>query len=162
MTIKRKLQILCLIASVTFQSCYSDVKDSSFVTGLKDGDSLLLYAYYADCGEWGGHSERVSISKKNGDLIATFFKDTVRCDTIVDATRRDILRVNKEVTTTGRKEINRYIQSLIIQTKKKEAPISNAAKGFLIVSKDTTIRYVNWEMNWKGFDTLKNVLFQIN
>ncbi|HXB42354.1 MAG TPA: hypothetical protein VNZ49_17580 [Bacteroidia bacterium] len=136
---------------------------SSLIVNLKQGDTLALFAEFADCGEWGGHRENIIIVKKDNDLLATYYKDTVDCDSLpinsLNLKRKNVVEKSKLLTSTDRNRIIKYIDNLKIACKKKESPQSNSANSFRLYSKGVLMWYTNWQKDWKEFTKLKVKIF---
>jgi uncharacterized membrane protein len=134
---------------------------SPLITRLKTNDTLLLYAQYSECGEWGGHEEYINITPTEKGLLAVFswnkpkvckseFKDA---PPITNGTSKIL---NPEEKTI----ISSYISDLADAKSKNEKPSWNMLDVFTVHTKDSTLEFENWNRGWKGFEKLRNKVFR--
>ena len=154
-----RIKLLTLISLSTLFSCNQTSLKSPFVDNIKQGDTLTLFAEFADCGEWGGHIEKVYLTKKENNLWVTFYKDTVSCDNDPDATRKKCIENSKVLETADRNKVIEYIDSFIIASKTEQMPLSNASNYFKIISRDSTLKFIDWKMDWKEFNKMRQKIF---
>jgi len=156
-TLKFKIGISILL--LTFSSCNMHNPKSPFLDNIKQGDTLTLFAEYADCGEWGGHIEKLFVTKRGSDFWITFYKDTVSCKDDPNNNRKKIIEKSKLLATGDKKQIIEYINNLLIECRKVPILISNASNNFRLINKDTSFQYNDYTMEWKEFSRLKNKIF---
>lgn len=157
-----KLRLVTSISLLFLISCSQPVLKSPIVDSIKQGDTLTLFAEFADCGEWGGHIEKVVLTKKNNDLWVTFYKDSVSCDNDPDVNRKVILEQSQILQSDDRNKIVNYIDKFMLESKREQKPLSNACNYFRIISKDTILEFDDWKMDWKEFRLLRDEMTDAN
>jgi|GEM_PF-2586636 len=101
MKISRNIILLALINIFAFSSCqqgnkkqddtakkeelssfyFSYYKELKNVLGVvRWGDTLTITIHFSDCGEWGGHQEKIILFNNDNQVNARFVADTVNCD----------------------------------------------------------------------------------
>lgn len=150
------LKFTLLISLLILFGCNQTILKSVIIDNIKQGDTLTLYAEYADCGEWGGHIEKIYLTSKEADLWVTFYKDTVSCDNDPNTTRKKIIEQSQILKSIDRNKVVKYINNFMLESKKEQEPFSNAANYFRIINNDTTFEFIDWKMDWKEFEVLRN------
>ncbi len=153
-----KLKYLFLIAFIF--GCKQDSLKSSLLDNLNQGDTLTLYAQFADCGEFGGHIEKVEITKKENTFWKAFYKDTVSCETDPNQNRKKTIGLSEQLTSRDRININTYIAKFKKAITREQNSISVSANLFQIVTKDSTIQYIDWAKTWNEFKIIQNQTFE--
>jgi len=128
--------------------------------------SLIIYANFDECGEWGGHKEDLVIfAKSDNKFYATFKKSKVDCNQVgtlygtpefhnSDYEKTFMLDANHK------KAIKDYTQNLI-QSKFSERHPGHAGKSFGIIKTDSTLIidvYDNNSDNFKSYKELQKKL----
>ncbi|MGE0638020.1 MAG: hypothetical protein AB7P01_16370 [Bacteroidia bacterium] len=123
------------------------------------GDTLTLSARYSECGEWGGHIEKLHLIRKQNDLWITLYIDTVSCDDDPNATRKQIIDKSKRLKKEDKNSIVMYIDKFMVDSKKDNFPLGNSSHSFMIINKDTTLKFTDWSLQWREFKTLRQTIF---
>jgi hypothetical protein len=135
-------------------------------------DTLQIQVEMSECGEWGGHKEKIYIYRRlDNNLYATYQRDTVPCGKIVskngvgvldDELRIITMDTTVRFTRTNEKQVKSFIKRIFKLTLMDQLPISNFGDNYQILKTDSTfiIEYLNWA-NKKNthFQTLKHHLF---
>jgi hypothetical protein len=143
---------------------------------LIQGDTLRLTATFSECGEWGGHRERIHIyatansypadkagsasSKKH--FTAVWLLDTIGCQR---PTRRFFVAGRQEKLTAAEEAmVAGYIERLAAYGKRKQDIPPISGNVFLVIGPKGQIqlRVLDWKQQWQGFDSLRNRLFKPN
>jgi len=157
-TTLRKLTIALILSTVI--SCTESRIDSPLLDNLTPKDTVTLFAQYSECGEWGGHIEKIYLTKEEDQLRATLYKDTMVCVSGPDFGKRTKLpETSKVLTIKERNKVIRYIDTFFVATKLHEFPDANASYHFQILTKDSIYEYLNWKRNWKEFNKLSKDIF---
>lgn len=152
--------ILTLISILMITSCHQKTIKSEFIDNMKVGDTLVLYAMFADCGEWGGHIEKICLTKFGNGLYANLYIDSVSCATDPNDTRKKLLEKTQKLSAMNINMIATYISKLNIVGKIKPDGISNTCDLYKITSKDTSMEYKDYNTNWKEFKILRHAIFK--
>ena len=132
---------------------------------------MVLKAFFADCGEWGGHHETFNIFRVNleNELAFVYERDTVKCFDPQLFNRRIVERIEGSISNEQSIFIEEYLIAVLRKSFDKEGP-SNAGNGYTIQQKGydywidsipmLNIRYSNYRRDWIEFETLKEKLFQ--
>ena len=153
------IKVIIIISILTLVSCGQTKLQSSFIDNINIGDTLTLYAKFSDCGEWGGHIEKIQITKKASGLESIFYKDTVSCENDPDLTRKKTMEISKPLTIPYENCIIKYIDSLLIRANKTVGILGNSCNHYELISKDKTYKYLDFEENWQGFNEMRNEIF---
>lgn len=134
----------------------------AYLSKFKEGDTLIVGARLADCGEWGGHTESIRVFRlSGGELVANYEKDTLQCPNPGFKTRHIVERLGTELTNAKKEVLARFISQLIGRTYHTE--VVNHASDIYTVDrpdKELKVEYWNYERNWSSaFLGLKGELF---
>src|SRR5262249_43489736 len=136
------------------------------LNALKEGDSLTLTAYFDDCGEWGGHDEKIIIIKEKDEFLATYFKYSSMCESgkQEDSVIKVLVKKSKILTVFDSTNIEKFIDDLVEATNDKEHnfPSGNAGTFFSILfnnSKSAEIYDYTKGKYWGKFSGLVNGIF---
>jgi hypothetical protein len=141
-------------------------------TSISQLDTLQIQVEMSECGEWGGHKEKIYIHRrKDNNLYATYQRDTVPCGKIVSkngvGVLDDKLRIITVDTTVQfkseyEKNVKSFIKRIFKLSLKDQLPLSNFGDNYQIQKTDSTfiIEYLNFS-NKKNthYQTLKQSLF---
>lgn len=85
-------------------------------------DTIIITVGFNDCGEWGGHIEKIYLMNHNGGIQARLVIDSVPCDSIVvvediyagvDDNKRQIIKdTTKSLTNNDEKIINLFLNRI--------------------------------------------------
>lgn len=120
-------------------------------------DTLVLGASYADCGEWGGHTEVMKIFRRKGEAFRIVYKrDTVNCPDPALFNRRIVEHKEDWLTPEQGNKVVSYVQEIAQLALQNEIG-SNAGNVFCVSRKDIglELHYSNHSLDWRGFDDLK-------
>ena len=122
-------------------------------------DTLILGAFFSDCGEWGGHTEVMRIFRRDRTLWIVYERDTVNCPDPALFNRRIVEQKENQLTHEQGKKVVAYVQAFERLTSKGDA-FGNAANVFTVSRKDKGLEfeYLNASRDWNGFDDLKQTL----
>ena len=149
--------LIGLLASVFSMSGQNPIATSR----INQGDTVILFTRYIDCGEWGGHHEKVKIYKANGQVWLRYSKDTVSCENDdPDQFRRQITDLKKRINSNHLKQVDRYIKNIYKKSKEERYPCSNAFRVFRIEAKGDEVEFADSCTNWDDFLTLCKKLLQ--
>lgn len=131
---------------------------SPMLEHLRNGDTLTLFAEYDECGEWGGHIEKVKIVKKDKVFWAYYYSDTAICgeEVVIRHLKSSHARM---LTEQDKHVITIFINKLKLAAKSKEIPESNSYCYFKIITKRKKIEFLNWKKNWTSFREMREELF---
>jgi hypothetical protein len=155
----KSLKPTILISFLFLTSCNTTILKSEFIDNIRQGDTLTLYAEYADCGEWGGHMEKLYVTNTENILWISFYKDTVSCDNEPNVSRKKIIEKSKILETNERNKVVKYINKFLVDSKIEQETWSNASNYFKIINKDSTFEFVDRKMSWKEFRILRDEIF---
>ena len=160
--------VLCLLLSVTSCQQYK----LNLFTSISQLDTLQIQVEMTECGEWGGHKEKIYIHRrKDNNLYATYQRDTVPCGKIVSKNGVGVLDDKLRIITVDttiqfnskyEKDVKSFIKRIFKLSLKDQLPLSNFGDNYQIRITDSTfiIEYLNFA-NKKNthYQTLKQRLF---
>lgn len=163
------IKLILLISTLSFfVSCSNSNNKSDEKLNLLDNiygnDTLTIKVLFADCEEWGGHTERMDIYRKdNKTLMLNYQKDTVNCPDPDKFDRKIIDKWTTELSETNQVDILNFIHELTDMSFKDEG-ISNASNYYIINRNisNLKIEYSNYGMDWSGFKDLKSKITTAN
>lgn len=130
-------------------------------------DTLRLYAYFDECGEFGGHREQIRIYKIKGTipgdsldtLGADFLIDTVKC--APDNSKRLFRKTKTKILTRNDKKVLLKYMSELLENALNETWRSNAGKGYGVKCEipKLDVSYLDDEQDWDGFYEMRNSVF---
>lgn len=126
-------------------------------------DTLTIEAQFADCGEWGGHIERIDIYQTNNSVVALFTKDTVKCPDPANTNRNMIHESTLNLSEEDQIDVVNFLQELMKRSFQDE--VVNHAGNYYQASRsngELFIRFNNYHMDWTGFERLKMDLTKAN
>jgi len=106
------LLVVCSICLISGTNGQSEDRIRFDYNSFKKCDTLKIVAYIADCGEWGGHYEYITIFKKNNNFYANLKRDPpcqsgiLRLDVIPD-----VYFSEKKLNKKFRNDILKFIAS---------------------------------------------------
>jgi len=116
-------------------------------------DTLMIYARFSECGEWGGHREIFKIYRDtNNNFISNFIKDTVKCeeDDFIEYKGKIVFSFSKTLTTEDQILIQNYLWNLQKEDLKgNDFPYSNL---YIAKSNNLSIAITGY---WDEFNELK-------
>ena len=133
-------------------------KTREFFKNIIGEDTLTIQARFADCGEWGGHHERLDIYRKvDGNLWIHYLKDSVTCPDPTFFNRHLVNERNDKLTEEGQLAVYDFINEILDRSLNTDEGIGNAANSYIVTRKfdNLNIEYHNFNLNWTGFDKLK-------
>jgi hypothetical protein len=149
---------------VIVTSC--DSGDKLDFSAFDNFTSLTLKAYFhddTDCGEWGGHSETMSIVERDNKLIFSYKQDSSRCLIRSLAEKKlssDIKRdCEGELSTEKQKLVADYVKEVYSYDPSKYS-LSNAPDYYSVELKGrftTRIFRIDYTGDdWRKFEELRN------
>jgi hypothetical protein len=136
-----------------------------YLADFGPGDTLLMEAHIADCGEFGGHSEDIRLFRNSeGRMMASYDRDSVNCK---EAYREGFPRMRKPVEhkevdmdEQKMKTVDGFIRSLVGRVGRKERDW-NSSNDYRASrpSRALKVDYSNRDMDWSGFFDMKRKLF---
>jgi len=97
--------------------------------------------------------------KKENQFWATFYMDTVFCEKDPYPYRKKLIEKSKILKVSDRNYVIKYIDSFMVASKKEQNALSNASCFFRVINKDTTVKFIDWTMEWKEFGTMRDEIF---
>ncbi|RSK36286.1 hypothetical protein [Hymenobacter metallilatus] len=138
------------------------------LTNLSWGDTIQLQAFYADCGEFGGHLERIKVflpeSSPEGPPVAVLLLDSTNCE--IDP-KQHLLFMAQQVNLSVSQQYNveEYMRELLVYGQQK-FPSVNASNGFSasLYSQEMGVKMVDIRVSdtrftFDGFSRLRQSLF---
>ncbi|RSK42318.1 hypothetical protein [Hymenobacter perfusus] len=138
------------------------------LANLSWGDTIQLQAFYADCGEFGGHLERIKIflptSSPEGQPIAVLLLDSTNCET--DQKQHLLFKAQQvRLSVSQQHKVEEYMRDLLVYGQQK-FPSVNASNGFVaslysqeMGVKIVDIRVFDTRFTFDGFSRLRQSLF---
>ena len=131
-------------------------------------DTLSLSANYSECGEWGGHREKIYVymsgearkespdpAKWQGPLHATWLLDTIGCSYRDD--RKYVEQATIQLTSVQEAAILKYAQELTVRSLRSNWPV-HGGNAFSLRYDKSYIRIYPAD-EWDKFDGLRAELF---
>jgi hypothetical protein len=126
----------------SLDSLFNEDKKDIFNTLSVNSDTLNLYAFISDCGEFGGHKEVIRIYSKEIEhrYILNYKRYYSNCDSIGRYLLHDKVEfeMNIKLTDKNKKSIFSYIQKLL-ELKLNQQFYSNANNTFSVYKSDSTL-----------------------
>lgn len=148
-----------LVICSAFQE--NEVADA-YLGKFGEGDTLVINARFADCGEWGGHAENIKVFRSvDGELTANYERDTLKCPNPTFKARHIVERKSTVVTKEKKAALAKFIAQLIGRTYHPEE-VNHASDiyGVQRRAKSLKVEYWNYDQNWSSaFIGLKKELF---
>lgn len=129
-------------------------------------EKLILSAHFDECGEWGGHFERMVIyGKGEKDIYLDYQKFKVYCDSIDQKTHcpvqlKEIVRTFK-LNESYKKAIFDYIQRMI-KSKMGESFPGHSGCSFSVINADSTLVIKVYDHKSFDFESYNNLLSELN
>lgn len=166
-----RLSLIFLIASVnTFAQSNAELQFR--LDSLLVGDSIIITAKLPSCGEFGHHTEEITIKKNRKGTVA-LLKQQKPCqlkNNLQIIPPRAIKSVKKQATPIESpvlltpleiKQINQFLTDFSNYKVNRNSGIWNTYAGFTVrIPNNTTYVISDETMKWDQFTTLKNSLFQ--
>lgn len=154
-------------------SCSDSEKENSddyfygFLRNSKNNHNVLLTinTRFDECGEWGGHNEKITIFSKNEDekIYADYEETKVDCASLGkygNLNQTVSVRKTQKIDELKKTAIKEYLKDLI-EYKSKGFVIGNSGKSYYAVSQDSSFQirlYSNDSDCEKSFKELKSKL----
>ncbi|GAB2953534.1 hypothetical protein GCM10027048_18400 [Hymenobacter coalescens] len=168
----------CALFLLVAKWCSSDLApaarlgEAHVFQNLSWGDTLVLSAWFSECGEWGGHREQILIYLRSdkrpeagrsfvkwrqSPFTATWLFDSVRCP---GPSRKYILKGQRLIDVDDERLIARYLQELQASSFKAIQP-ANSGNIYLAALTDGTLQleFHNTGYRWDGYTALRDQLF---
>lgn len=147
---------------------FFDFEDNSVLGDIRHSTQLEFFAYFVECGEFGGHKEKIIMYRddKNEILYIDFLIDTATCSFY------DTLNFQKSQTVIlGEKQeqaVANYLQNLLERSLTNQFPVCHVTEFYKAIKySDFTPDYIDTTMileyhscseNWQSFQSLKKNL----
>lgn len=126
---------------------------------------LTINTRFDECGERGGHNEKITVFSKNDDtkIYADYEETEVDCGSLGkygDLNQNILLRKTQKIDELKKSAIKNYFKELV-EYKSKDFVTGNSGKSYYAVSQDSSfqIRLYNNDSNCeKSFEKLKSNL----
>lgn len=120
-------------------------------------DTLIILVQLDDCGEWGGHTEKLVLyGVDQNKVFAHYSKDSVKCNEM--DTKQPLIIKDTVIQLDNRKQkqVSLFIQKLI-EVKLFNICISNSGNYYQISTSDSTLNIIFYDTRkiWKGYEKLK-------
>jgi len=128
---------------------------------------LIIYAYFDECGEWGGHEESFEIfSKHDQEFYAEYTRTKVDCEKIGALYGKPEFQqayVKKELKLENKQKvaINKYLLSLL-KSKIKERFPGHAGQTFGAMKTDSTFVVDVYDRDKKNLENYNRLLKEFN
>ena len=138
----------------------SSAMDHAVLEQINYRDTLILSTTYCDCGEWGGHYEKMYIYR-DSDLYVKYIKDTVNC-VLDDVVHKPYFTGVKKINSYEANLIEHYIRQVDRLSKEEQEPCANAANIFAVTFRDKRTEYIDMLCtDWDQFYILPQQLFGV-
>ena len=128
---------------------------------------LFLNARFSECGEWGGHNEKMTIyAKSDKEFYLDYKKFKVNCASIdeyygtPDFQKLEIEKTLK-LNDVNKKSISSYIQRMV-KSKVEERHPGHAGNSFSIIKSDSTLIIDVYGGGIFSFDSYNRLLTELN
>ena len=118
--------------------------DEAVLGGNGYDGKLLIEATFSECGEWGGHEEKMIVfGKPDKEIYLNYRKFKVNCDSIgayygtPDFQKLEFEKILK-LNEANKKSISAYILRMV-KSKMKERFPGHAGNHFLVINSDSTL-----------------------
>ena len=154
-------------------SCSDSVKENSedyfygFLRNSKNNYNVLLTinTRFDECGEWGGHFEKITIFSKNEDekIYADYEETKVDCGSLGkygNLNQNVSVRKTQKMNDLKKTAIKNYLRNLV-DYKSKDFVTGNSGKSYSAVSQDSSFQislYTNSSDCERSFKELKSKL----
>ncbi|WP_431244147.1 hypothetical protein ACQ9BO_07150 [Flavobacterium sp. P21] len=128
---------------------------------------LIIYAYFDECGEWGGHNESFEIfAKPDKEFYANYKRTKVDCNKLGELYGKPEFQqpyINKEIKLANKQKIaiNNYLSQLI-KSKIKEGFPGNAGQTFGAIKTDSTLVIDVYDGDRTNLKNYNNLLKEFN
>ena len=162
-----------ILTFILFPNCKNTVQNERvhFFEALEIGktkrnSNFLIEARFSECGEWGGHSEKINLySDTNLNIYAWYQVYSYNCDSLYfyygNENLNPIIEKDKLLGDKEKQSIKDYIQRLS-QAKIIERFPGHSGNVFLVANSDSSLFikvYDRTEENVNSFNKLTNELF---
>ena len=128
---------------------------------------LFLNAQFSECGEWGGHEEKMVVfAKEDKEFYLNYKKFKVVCDSIgkyygtPDFQKLEIEKTLK-LNDVNKKSISGYIQRMV-KSKVEERHPGHAGNLFSVIKSDSTLVINVFGGGTFSFDSYNRLLTELN
>ncbi len=133
---------------------------------MSGSDTLFIEGHFDDCGEWGGHSEKIRVFRtKEGTIHAAYERDTVNCPDPDLFNRRVIERKRAELNEEQQALVVSFIQDLV-EKSLEETHFGHSGTTYIAIRPPLDHRGLqvvySTESKWPAFENLKQSLLSIN
>jgi hypothetical protein len=130
-------------------------------------ERLILSAHFDECGEWGGHFERMVIyGKGEKEIYFDYQKYKVYCDSINQKTHCPIQLKEVERTfklnESYKKAIFDYIQRMIKSKMEESFPSGHSGRSFSVVKSDSTLVIKVYDHKSFDIESYNKLLSELN
>ena len=148
-----KIIFILIIGLTTLLGCGSS--ENFIVDEIRVGDTLTFITRYSDCGEWGGHVERIQVFDSLG-LRLKYVKDEVDCDQLPYPPHKVIITKTRKLSQADKKSIQNYITDIKkrVVAEEMKFPCSNASDMYRIIFKGDTTEFIDWCQQGDRFEKL--------
>ena len=168
--------LICLIC--LFTSCNQKNKNIEQITStpffdpfelgaFTHNNNLIIEARFSECGEWGGHSEKITIyADSTMNIYAQYKVFPYNCDSLKYYYGNENLKPTLDKTITLNEERKKYIHNYILQlaeSKIAERFPGHAGNIFSVIKSDSTLMiqvYDKKEIDMSNYEKLITELFE--
>ncbi|SDY21917.1 hypothetical protein SAMN05444397_10176 [Flavobacterium aquidurense] len=129
--------------------------------------SLKINSRFSECGEWGGHNEKIKVYSKERnykDYFLDYEKTKIDCD------KRDkngenietvIFQKTIKLDDSGKKSITDYIKRMITSKVEERFP-GNAGNSFTVINCDSTLVIKVYDSNSRNLKSYTTLLEELD
>lgn len=145
---------------------WNGVEQPLMLENLWGRDTLVIRAFIADCGEWGGHKEMIAIIRnETGGLKYFYERDTVSCvGSRVDRGRME--RRQGDVSHQMERMVVLFIKELVHRSFLGNGEVCNGCASYVAFRTNKyrvfRVGYSDGGSEWTGFEELKRGLLAGN
>ncbi len=134
--------------------------------GISGSDTLFIEGHFDDCGEWGGHSEKMRVFRtKDGTLHAAYERDTVNCPDPSLFNRRVVDRKEADLNEEQEAHVVSFIQEAVAKSLEEDY-FGHAGNTYVVTRLPLEFRGLQvvhvTESKWPAFENLKKSLLSID
>nr|WP_315163850.1 hypothetical protein [uncultured Flavobacterium sp.] len=129
--------------------------------------NIKINSRFSECGEWGGHNEKIKIYSKERnykDYFLDYEKTKIDCD------KRDkngknietvIVQKTIKLDDSGKKSITDYIKRMITSKVEERFP-GHAGNSFSVINYDSTLVIKVYDLNSRNLKSYNNLLEELD
>ncbi len=128
---------------------------------------LFLNARFSECGEWGGHEEKMIVfAKSDKEFYLNYQKFKVNCDSIGDyygtpEFQKLELQKTIKLNQDNKKSISEYIERMA-KSKIEERFPGHAGNSFSVVKSDSSLIINVYDSKQYDFESYNKLLMELN